>query len=213
MITNPVVNEYIRNEIVERDGILKDMEEYARINSVPIIQPEVAKLISVILKLKRPKKILEIGTAIGYSAIFFSKVLNDEVRIDTIERNPKMLDIAKINIEKAELGKNINIIFGDAIEVLKDINEEYDVIFIDGAKGQYLKFFEMCYTITKIDGVIISDNILYQGMVADESKVVRRKKTLVTRLKKYINNICSDKNLDTTIVPIGDGLGISYKIS
>ena len=210
MICYDYVNEYIRSTIKRTDGILAEMEEYAKNNHVPIIHPEVERFLSVIGKIKNPKYILEVGTAIGYSAMAMSSFLQDGGRIDTIERNDKIIEKARENIEKAKLEDKINIIQGDAIDVLKDLNAKYDIVFIDAAKGHYLEFLQNIKNNLNKNAIIISDNVLYKGMVANDELIIRRKKTIVKRLREYLNFICNSELLDTTIIPIGDGVAISY---
>ena len=210
-IVYDVVEDYIRETLEQNTGQIREMELYAEENSVPIIHKEVAELLKVILKIHRPKRILEIGCAIGYSSILFSSILDNDVEIITTERNPVMLEKAVENIKKAGLEDKIKILVGDAQETLKD--GEFDMIFIDAAKGQYKMFFDMVIDKLKVDGLVISDNILYKGMIASDDLVVRRKKTIVKRMRDYLDYICQSDYLDTSIIPIGDGLAISYKKS
>lgn len=212
-IVYDVVEDYIRETLEQNTGQIREMELYAEENSVPIIHKEVAELLKVILKIHRPKKILEIGCAIGYSSILFSSILDNDVEIITTERNPVMLEKAVENIKKAGLEDKIKILVGDAQETLKDIDGKFDMIFIDAAKGQYKMFFDMVIDKLKVDGLVISDNILYKGMIASDDLVVRRKKTIVKRMRDYLDYICQSDYLDTSIIPIGDGLAISYKKS
>lgn len=210
-IVYDVVEDYIRETLEQNTGQIREMELYAEENSVPIIHKEVAELIKVILKIHRPKRILEIGCAIGYSSIFFASVLDNDVEIITTERNPVMLEKAQENIKNAGLEDKIKILVGDAQETLKNIDGEFDMIFIDAAKGQYKMFLDMVIDHLKKGGVVISDNILYKGMIASDDLVVRRKKTIVKRMRDYLDYICQSDYLDTSIIPIGDGLAISYK--
>ncbi|AEV69045.1 O-methyltransferase [Acetivibrio clariflavus] len=211
MICYDYINDYIRNTIRKSEGILKELEEFANKNHVPIVHPEVAKLLQVIGMIKRPSRILEIGTAIGYSSILLSEVLQPNGRIDTIERYELMIERAKNNIKRAGLENVINIIAGDALEVLKCLNKQYDLIFLDAAKGQYPEFLPECLRLLSPGGLLISDNILYKGMIANDELVVRRKKTIVKRLRNYLDMLCNSENLETSIIPIGDGVAISYK--
>lgn len=212
-IVNDVVEDYIRGTLAENTGQIKDMEKYAKENSVPIIHKEVSELLRVVLNIHKPKRILEIGCAIGYSSIFFSTVLNNNVEIITTERNPVMLEQAEKNIEKAGLSENIKILVGDAQETLKNVEGNFDMIFIDAAKGQYKMFFDTVIDKLNIDGIVVSDNILYKGMIADDGLVVRRKRTIVKRMRDYLDYLCQVDYLDTSIIPIGDGVAISYKNS
>lgn len=211
MVSIDYINDYIRKTIKKNDGILAQLEEFAEKNHVPIVQPEVAALLKVITLTLKPKKVLEIGTAIGYSSILISTALPPGGKIDTIDRYELMFERAKSNIKKANLENTINIIFGDAAEILKTLDSEYDMIFLDAAKGQYPEFLPQCLRLLKSGGILISDNILYKGMIANDELVVRRKKTIVTRLRSYLDNICNNPQLETSIVPIGDGVALSYK--
>lgn len=209
-IVNNLVEEYIRKTLTETKGLLGDMEKFAHENNVPIVHKEVSEMLKVLLKVKKPKKILEVGCAIGYSSILFANSVED-VEIITVERNPEMISLAKENIKKANLCDRIKILEGDAEEILKNIEGEFDVIFLDAAKGQYKLFYDMVIDNLKVGGLLISDNILYKGMVAHDSFVVKRKKTIVKRMRSYLDYICSCENLDTSIIPIGDGVALSYK--
>jgi len=211
MICYDYINDYIRGTIRRNQGILKDLEEYAQANHVPIVQPEVARLLVVLGKLLQPERILEIGTAIGYSSILLSGTLRPGGRIDTIERYELMVETARSNIKKAGLEETISVINGDALEVLACLDKQYDMIFMDAAKGQYPEFLPECLRMLKVGGLLVSDNVLYKGMVANEELVVRRKKTIVKRMKDYLDIICNSDELDTSIIPIGDGVALSYR--
>jgi len=211
MICYDYINEYIRKTIKQQEGVLKELREFAEANHVPIIHPEVAKLLEVIGCLLKPMRILEIGTAIGYSAILMSTFLQPNGKIDTIDRYELMIDRAKENIERAGLKNVINIIEGDALEVLRCLDKRYDLIFLDAAKGQYPEFFPECLRMLNKGGLLVSDNVLYKGMIASDDLVVRRKKTIVKRLRGYLESICSNDELETSIIPIGDGVALSYK--
>ena len=210
-IVNDKVENYIRETLKPSQGLLRDLELYAEENSVPIIHKEVADLLRVILKLKRPKKILELGCAIGYSSLFFADVLDGDVEIVTTERNPIMLERAQDNIKKAGMEDRIKILVGDAEETLKDLEGTFDMIFIDAAKGHYKMFFDMLIGKLNHGGIVISDNILYKGMIASHDYVVRRKNTIVKRMRTYLDYICDLEGISTSLIPIGDGLAISYK--
>lgn len=212
MINYDYITEYIRATIKPNTGILADLEEYAAQNHVPIIQPEVAALMKVIGILQKPTRILEVGTAIGYSSILFSQFLNRNGKIDTIERNEEMINLARKNIKSLELQDTINVIAGDAIEVLACLDKRYDMIFLDAAKGQYSEFLEQSKRMLVSGGLLVSDNVLYKGMVATDELVVRRKKTIVTRMRSFLKELCEDESFETSIIPIGDGVALSYKI-
>ena len=210
-IVNNLVEDYIRNTLKEKEGLLKELEIYAKENNVPIVHKEVSDLLKVLLKVQRPKKILEVGCAIGYSSILFASSLDGEVEIITVERNEKMIEKAKENIKHAGLEDKITILEGDAEELLKTVDGEFDMIFLDAAKGQYKLFYDMVIDKLKVDGLLISDNILYKGMVAHDDFVIRRKKTIVKRMRNYLDYISNCDYLDTSLIPIGDGVALSYK--
>lgn len=210
-IVNDKVENYIRETLRPSQGLLRELEVYAEENSVPIIHKEVADLLRVLLKLKKPKKILELGCAIGYSSLLFVDVLDGDVEIVTTERNPVMLERAQENIKKADMEDRIKILVGNAEDTLKDIEGNFDMIFIDAAKGHYKLFFDMLIDKLNQGGIVVSDNILYKGMIASDDYVVRRKKTIVKRMRTYLDYICDLEGISTSLIPIGDGLAISYK--
>lgn len=211
-IVNELVQDYIRNTLKDKEGLLKTLEDYANEHNVPIVHKEVSELLKVLVKIKKPKRILEIGCAIGYSSILFASALGKDVEIITVERNEDMIKKAKENIKLAGFENNISILEGDAQEKLKQIDGEFDMIFLDAAKGQYQLFYDMVIDKLKVDGILISDNILYKGMVAHDSFVIRRKKTIVKRMRNYLDYISNCNYLDTSLVPIADGVAISYKL-
>lgn len=196
------------------DIFLADIEKYAREKHIPIVQPDTAELLKVIISIKSPHAILEVGTAIGYSALMMSEIISKGCLIDTIERNDDMVYKARENIKKAGFAGIINVIPGEAADVLEclaKIGKTYDFIFMDAAKGQYPDFFPFCFKMLEPGGVLVSDNVLYQGMVMDDEKLERRKGTLVKRLREYLDVLGSHPHLRTTVLPIGDGLAISHK--
>ena len=210
-IVNNLVEEYIRTTLKDKEGILRELEIYAKENNVPIVHKEVSELLKVLLKVHRPKNILEVGCAIGYSSILFATTVGDDVKITTVERNEDMIERAKENIKRAGFENNITILEGDAEELLSKVEGEFDMIFLDAAKGQYKLFYDMVIDKLKIGGILISDNILYKGMVAHDDFVVRRKKTIVKRMRNYLDYICNCDYLSTSLIPIGDGVALSYK--
>ncbi|QJA09163.1 O-methyltransferase [Romboutsia sp. CE17] len=210
-IVNNLVEEYIRTTLKDKEGLLRELEVYAAEHNVPIVHKEVSDLLKVLLKLDKPKTILEVGCAIGYSSILFATTVGSEVKITTVERNESMIEKAKENIKRAGFENNITILEGDAEELLPKVEGEFDMIFLDAAKGQYKLFYDMVIDKLKVGGLLISDNILYKGMVAHDDFVVRRKKTIVKRMRNYLDYICNCDYLSTSLIPIGDGVALSYK--
>lgn len=205
------IEEYIREMLPQQDVLLKEMEVYAEENHVPIVETEVAKLLSLLIKLKKPKEILEIGTAIGYSAIVMHKAAGN-CRIVTIERDESMIEKALEYIERAEISENVTILNGEADVTLANLNEKFDFIFLDAAKGQYLEFFSNCDRLLKKGGLLFADNVLFRGMVASNELLIRRKITIVKRMRKYLKFISENTNYETSVIPIGDGVAVSLKI-
>lgn len=203
------ITRYIRRTMQKNEGLLAEMEEYAKINEVPIAQPETAKLIENLILMSPSKKVLEIGSAIGYSSIIMANAGAD---VTTIERDENMFEPLFSNIEKAGHKDNIHVHQGDALEILDDIDGQFDFVFVDAAKGQYLEFLPHCMRLLKVGGIMFSDNILYKGMVATDELYKRRKVTIIRRLRNYLDTICNMDELNTVIVPIGDGAAISYRL-
>ena len=191
MIIYDYINDYIRKTIKRNEGILSELEGIAEEQHIPIIQPEVAQFLLILGRIQKPRRILEVGTAIGYSAILLSEVLEPGGKIDTIERYELMADMAKENIKRAGKEDIINVIVGDASEVLQCLDKKYDMIFLDAAKGQYPEFLPECMRMLNSGGLLVSDNVLYKGMVANDELVVRRKKTIVKRMRAYLDSICN----------------------
>lgn len=211
MICYDYITSYIRNTIKKSEGLLAELEKFAQENHVPIIQPEVASLLTVLGQLAKPARVLEVGTAIGYSAILLAGIMDCEGKLDTIERYDLMAEKAQENIKKAGLDEKISIIRGEALDILRCLDKQYDLIFLDAAKGQYKEFLSQCSRMLKPGGILVSDNVLYKGMVASDELVVRRKKTIVNRMRDYLVTLCNDDEFDTSIIPIGDGVAVSYK--
>ena len=181
----------------------KSLEEH-----IPIIMDDTLEVVDKILTEVKPKRILEIGTAVGYSAMCFSEYLEPDGKIDTIERDEERIAEAKINIEKVGLADKINIYEGDAVEILPTLNEKYDVVFIDAAKGKYPFFLKEALRMINPNGVILADNILYKGYVmSDYNK--HKQRTAVRNLREYIKEVTENPDIETEILEVGDGLAVS----
>lgn len=210
-INEEYIEEYLHSLLPSRKDYLIEMEKYAQENHVPIVQPEVAQLMRVLLKMNKPKRILEVGTAIGYSALIMAQCTLKDCNITTIERRKDMIELALDNISKTDYLDRINILEGEAEEILPTLSEKYDFIFLDAAKGQYMDFFNKCRESLNIGGIIVSDNVLYKGMVATDKLVIRRKKTIVKRLRQFLKYINEIDGYTSCVIPIGDGVAITYR--
>lgn len=210
-ITYDYIEQYIKNLIPENEGLIKELERYAIQNSIPIIQKEVANFLDIMINIKRPENILELGTAIGYSSILMSKYSGGRALIKTIERDKKMVDIARNNIASFGLEDKITVVEGDCLEVLENMEDQYDMIFIDAGKGHYNHFLPHCIRLLKRDGIIIADNVLFRGMVASDELVTRRKVTIVKRMRTYLDEISKNEDLVTSVIPMGDGIAVTTR--
>ena len=189
-------------------NVIDKIKQTALEEHIPIIMDDTLEVVDKILTEIKPTRILEIGTAVGYSAICFSQYLQPHGKIDTIEREQERVAEARINIEKAGVADKINIYEGDAVEILPTLNEKYDVVFIDAAKGKYPFFLKEALRMIKPNGVILADNILYKGYVmSDYNK--HKQRTAVRNLRKYVKEVTENPNIETEILEVGDGLAIS----
>ena len=187
---------------------LEKIKEKALENHIPIIMDDTLEYIYNLYEDKKINSILEIGTAVGYSAICFTEILNKEGFIDTIERDEQRILEAEENIKKAEVEDKINIYSGDAVEILPGINKKYDMVFIDAAKGKYPFFLKESLRMLNDNGIILADNILYKGYVmSDYNK--HKQRTAVRNLREYIKEVTENDKLETEILEIGDGLAVS----
>lgn len=206
------ITTYLESLVNKRDGIIEEMELYAKENNVPIMELIGIECMIQMLRISNPKRILEIGTAIGYSAIRMAKAL-PHTNIVTIERDEERYQKAIQYISETETGSQIEVIYGDALEVEEIIKEKgkFDAIFIDAAKGQYKRFFEIYEKYLSEDGMILTDNVLFKGLVAEEQIENKRIRSLVTKIKSYNEWLMSHPNYVSTIIPVGDGVAISKR--
>ena len=192
------------------NDVIKEMERYAEANNVPIIERDSIKFIQKYIKLNNVKKILELGTAIGYSAILMASV-DDDVEITTIERDDKRYREAVKNVNRTGMDKRIEIVFNDALDV-NLVDHEYDLIFIDAAKGKNTFFFNKFKDNLNDNGTIITDNLSFHGLVEDESLVkTKNQRGIVNKIKDYINFLDNNTEFTTTYVPVGDKIAISKR--
>ncbi len=189
---------------------LEKIKEKALEDHIPIIMDDTLEVISKELAQKKPKRILEIGTAVGYSAICFSEFLEDDGKIDTIERDFERVKEARENIKKAEVQDKINIYEGDAVEILPTLKNIYDVVFIDASKGKYPFFLEEALRMLAPKGIIFADNVLYKGYVmSDYNK--HKQRTAVRNLREFLVKLQENEELETEILEVGDGLAIARR--
>jgi len=210
-VTYDYMQQYLRELIPSNVGILDELEKYSVENRVPIVQKETAKFLELMVTINKPKRILELGTAIGYSAILMNLTSGGCSEVTTIERDEKMIEIANANIEKYGLQSKITILKGDCLEILESIQDEYDMIFMDAGKGHYNHFLPHCLRLLKKDGVLIADNVLFRGMVASSKLATRRKITIIKRMKSYLELVSNNDDLVTSVIPMGDGISVTAR--
>ena len=187
---------------------LEKVKQKALQEHIPIIMDETLEVMERYLKEINPRRILEIGTAVGYSAMCFTEFLGEDGKIDTIERESDRVKEARENIKNVGVEEKINIYEGDAVEILPTLNDKYDAVFIDAAKGKYPFFLKEALRLINPNGIIFADNILYKGYVmSDYNK--HKQRTAVRNLREYIKEVSENPNLETEILEVGDGLAIS----
>ena len=212
-INYPHIVEYLNKTLPDTKGYLKEMEDYACENNVPIIQKEVRCFLGMLMKYKAPKNILELGTAIGYSSLFFSEYILPGGKITTFERDEDYYDIAMRNIKNAGKEDAISIVFGDAYENVKKVAGTYDMIFMDANKSMYKYYFDTLFPLLNVGGIIVCDNILYKGMISNDDLAPRKQNTIITNIRDFLDFLSNSPKLETSIIPIGDGVSVSVKLS
>lgn len=212
MIVDQNITDYIRSLMKEEKNLLGEIEYEARQNHVPIVKPETKELLRMLVLLKQPMKILEVGAAVGFSSLYMNKYQPTGGNIITIERNEKRIKKAKQNIHKMGKEEQITLLEGDAIEILKSLDGSYDFIFVDAAKGQYIHFLDDVLRLLSPKGLLVSDNVLQDGDVAKSRYAIeRRDRTIHKRMRDFLYTIKNHPQLETTILPVGDGVAISMK--
>lgn len=210
LINYEYITEYIRNVIPDSSPEMKSMEEYANSNFIPIIFKEVKRFFEFLLPIVNPGKILEIGTAIGYSAMLFATVCKD-AHITSIEIDEKRFEEAYENIKKAGLSDRIHLILDDAANVLPYLKTTYDMIFIDAAKGQYHDYYICAKKLLNPGGILIFDNILFKGLPANKNLVNHKHRTIANNLISFNYEVMNDADFTSSILPLGDGMIIARK--
>ena len=212
MIVNERVVAYINSLNCGNSDICNTIEKEAIADEVPIIRKEMGNLLKVLLQLVQPERILEVGTAVGYSSILMSENMPHNCTITTIENYDKRIPVAKNNFKRAGKEDVITLIEGDALEVLKTLDGPYDFIFMDAAKGQYINYLPDIKRVLRKGGLLISDNILQEGEIVESRyAVTRRNRTIHARIREYVYELTHSEDFVTSIVPIGDGITLSVK--
>lgn len=218
MISNERITAYINSLDTELPPQLLDLEREALEGSVPIIKKETQGVLKFFLKLKNPKRILEVGTAIGFSALFMSEYTEPDCSITTIEKVPMRLVVAEKNLADGRFPcrDKIKLIKGEALNVLKELavnGEKYDLIFLDAAKAQYMSFLPELMKLLMIGGILITDNVLQDGTVINSRySITRRDRTIHSRMREYLYTISHMDELQTMILPVGDGIAVSCRL-
>ncbi len=209
MITNPAIDDYVSSLVPERSPLLKRLEQEAAEENIPIVQLPSAQVMRMLLLLHRPKAILEVGTAIGYSTIWLAEAA-PEARIVTMDIDEDRLVRARENIKEAGCADRVEILSRDATLGLPE-SYQFDCLFIDAAKGQYRVFLDLYLPLLREGGLVISDNVLFRGLVATPDEAGKRQRPMVDKLLSYNSHLMERPDLETTFIPVGDGLAISMK--
>ena len=213
MIVNERRVSYINSLNADNEGVLAEIENEAKAAGVPVIRKEMENFLKVMLAVKKPAGILEVGAAVGYSSILMSMNVDSDCHITTIENYDIRIEQARHNIARAGKESQITLLEGDAMNILKDLpSQEYDFVFMDAAKAQYINFLPEVLRVMKTSAVLISDNVLQEGSIAESRyAVTRRDRTIHARMREYMYELTHMNELITSIVPIGDGITMSVK--
>lgn len=212
MIIDERLATFINSLDVGNAPYLNELERYAKKTNVPIIRTEMQSLLKFLLAMKEPKEILEVGTAIGFSALLMSEYGPKDCHITTIEKYEKRIPLAKENFKKAGKEESITLLEGDAVDILQTLEGTYDFIFMDAAKGQYINFLPDILRLLKVGGLLISDNVLQDGdIIESRFAVTRRNRTIHARMREYLYELKHHADLETVILPVGDGVTISVR--
>ena len=212
MIVDERIVTFINSLDTENSRILEEIEKEAHASDVPVIRREMQSLLKVLLMLQKPMRILEVGTAIGFSALLMSEYAPAECRITTIENYEKRIPIARGNFARAGKEDKITLIEGDAAQVLEKLEGTYDFIFMDAAKGQYIHYLPHVLRLLPEGGCLVSDNVMQDGdVIQSRFAVERRDRTIHKRMREYLYQLKHDERLLTSILPLGDGLAVSVK--
>lgn len=212
MIVDERIVTFINSLDTKNSSLLEEIEQEARLADVPIIRREMQSFLKVLLMIQKPLKILEVGTAVGFSALLMSEYAPEDCRITTIENYEKRIPIARENFRRAGKEDVITLIEGDAAEVLKTLEGTYDFVFMDAAKGQYIHYLPDVMRLLAPGGVLVSDNVMQDGDVIESRFAVeRRNRTIHARMREYLYELKHNEALETSIIPLGDGVAVSVR--
>ncbi|MEF9945765.1 MAG: O-methyltransferase [Lachnospiraceae bacterium] len=213
MIVEPRMVAFINSLETENNELLEAIEQEALASFVPIIRKEMQSFLKVLLAIHKPMGILEVGTAVGFSALLMSEYVPKDCKITTIEKYEKRIPIARQNFVRAKKEEQITLLEGDALEVMKTLTTPYDFIFMDAAKGQYPVYLPEALRLLNEGGVLVSDNVLQEGdIIESRFAVERRNRTIHSRMREYLYELKHHPELLTSILPLGDGVAVSVKI-
>ena len=212
MIVDERYTTYLNSLYPELSPVLAEIRKEALATYVPIIRMETVNLLQTLLRMNQPKKILEVGAAVGFSACLMAETAGKDASITTIENYPPRIPIATANIARAGKENQITLLEGDATEILPTLEGEYDFVFMDAAKGQYINFWPEIKRLTRVGGVVVTDNVLQDGdIIESRYAITRRNRTIHKRMRDYLYELTHDGVFSTTILPLGDGVSISVK--
>lgn len=212
MIVGERITDFINSMNKEDVDWLFAIENKAREEMVPIIRKETKELLKTLIRMKQPKRVLEVGTAVGYSALYMKQYLPEDGMITTIENYPPRIEEASINFENWDKEKQITLIPGDAALVLKELTGPYDFIFMDAAKGQYIHFLPDIIRLLNKGGILLSDNVLQDGDIIESRYAIKRRNhTIHARMREYLYTLKNSEEFTTSIIPIGDGVALSVR--
>ena len=212
MISNDRIATYIHSLEVPESPVIEAIEQEALDTFVPIIRKEMQSFLKVLLSIQKPKKILEVGTAVGFSALLMSEYAPEDCQITTIEKYEKRIPIARENFKRAGKEHQITLLEGDALEILKGLEESFDFIFMDAAKAQYIYYMPEVIRLLNQGGILVSDNVLQDGdIIESRFAVERRNRTIHSRMREYLYALKHEERLLTSIIPLGDGVAVSVR--
>lgn len=212
MIVDEKMVTYINSLDMGNTPLLNEIEKEAKADLVPVIRREMQSFLKVLLAIHRPLRVLEVGTAVGFSALLFCEYGPENMQVTTIEKYEKRIPIARENFRRAGRENQITLLEGDAADILKGLQESYDLIFMDAAKGQYIHFLDDVLRLMKPGSVLVSDNVLQGGDIIESHYAVeRRNRTIYKRMREYLYELKHNDKLLTSVIPLGDGVTVSVR--